>query len=216
MSHCYEAKSVYQWSGFMNCECQQATTVKDKKVLIIALILNFIMFVIGLIAGIIAQSTGLIADSLDMLTDASAYSLALLAIGRSVRFKENSALVSGGFVFILGIGVLVDVGRRVFLGSAPESAIIITIACISLLVNGVVLYLLRRFREGEIHLHATWIFTRADVIANLGVILSGGLIIFTKSRYPDLIVGFAIALYIIKEAFEIFGVYRTSQAISNK
>ena len=200
----------------MSFECQQATTVTDKKILIIALTLNFIMFVIGLIAGIIAHSTGLIADSLDMLTDALAYSLALLAIGRSLRFKENSALVSGVFVFSLGIGVLIDVGRRALLGSAPESAIIITIAGISLLVNGVVLYLLRRFREGEIHLHATWIFTRADVIANLGVILSGGLIIFTESRYPDLIVGFAIALYIIKEAFEIFGVYRTSQAMPNK
>jgi cation diffusion facilitator family transporter len=200
----------------MSCECQPATAITDKKILIIALILNFIMFVIGLIAGIIAQSTGLIADSLDMLTDASAYSLALLAIGRSVRFKETSALVSGSFVFILGIAVLIDVGRRALLGSAPESAIIITIACISLLVNGVVLYLLRRFRDGEIHLHATWIFTRADVIANLGVILSGVLIVFTKSPYPDLIVGFAIALYIIKEAFEIFGVYRASQTISNK
>ncbi|HCE5384994.1 TPA: cation transporter [Legionella pneumophila] len=200
----------------MGCECQQATAVMDKKVLIIALTLNFIMFVVGLIAGIIAQSTGLIADSLDMLTDASAYALALLAIGRSVRFKEITALVSGSFVFILGITVLIDVGRRALLGSTPESSIIITIACISLVVNGVVLFLLRRFREGEIHLHATWIFTRADVIANLGVILSGGLIVFTNSRYPDLIVGFAIALYIIKEAFEIFGVYRTSQAISYK
>lgn len=198
----------------MSCQCHQATTITDKKVLIIALTLNFVMFVIGLTAGIIAQSTGLIADSLDMLTDAAAYSLALLAIGRSLWFKKNSALVSGIFVFILGIGVLIDVGRRALLGSAPESEIIITIACISLLVNGVVLYLLRRFRKGEIHLHAVWIFTRADVIANLGVILSGGLIIFTKSRYPDLIVGFAIALYIIKESFEIFGVYRTSNALN--
>lgn len=196
----------------MSCECHQST-ITDKKILFIALTLNFIMFVVGLIAGIIAESTGLIADSLDMLTDASAYALALMAIGRSTRFKKTTALVSGGFVFILGIGVLIDVGRRALSGSEPVSAIIITIACISLVVNGLVLYLLRRFREGEIHLQATWIFTRADVIANLGVIASGSLIIFTKSRYPDLIVGTAIALYIVRESFEILALSRKGETI---
>lgn len=191
--------------SFMSCECQEAAKVADKKVLIIALVLNFTMFLVGLTAGIIAQSTGLIADSLDMLADASAYMLGLLALGRGMRFKSTTAVLSGSLLLILGFGVLVDVGRRSLLGSSPMSTVIISIACISLLVNSVVLYLLRRFRNGEIHLRATWIFTRADVVANLGVILSGGLIALTKSRYPDLIVGFIIALYVIKEAFQILG-----------
>ncbi|KTC69545.1 cation transporter [Legionella bozemanae] len=189
----------------MGCECHQAAVIADRKVLKIALTLNFAMFVVGLIAGIIAESTGLIADSFDMLADASAYALGLLAVGRAMRFKTTTAALSGGLLLILGVGVLVDVGRRTLLGSSPMSTIIISIACISLVVNGVVLYLLRRFRNGEIHLRATWIFTRADVIANLGVILSGGLIAITNSRYPDLIIGTAIALYVIKEAFEILG-----------
>lgn len=197
----------------MSCECNRAV-LTDKKILFIALILNFIMFLVGLTSGIIAQSTGLIADSLDMLTDASAYALALLAIGRSIRFKTTTALISGSFVLILGIGILIDIGRRALLGSTPMSSVIITIACISLVVNAVVLYLLRRFRKGEVHLRATWIFTRADVIANLGVILSGGLIVFTKSHYPDLIVGTAIALYVIKEAFEILDISRTTNKVN--
>ncbi|HHU0079752.1 TPA: cation transporter [Legionella pneumophila] len=189
----------------MGCECHQAAVITDRKVLKIALTLNFTMFVVGLIAGIIAESTGLIADSFDMLADASAYALGLLAVGRAMRFKTTTAALSGGLLLILGVGVLVDVGRRTLLGSSPMSTIIISIACISLVVNSVVLYLLRRFRDGEVHLRATWIFTRADVIANLGVILSGGLIAITNSHYPDLIIGTAIALYVIKEAFEILG-----------
>ncbi|KTD53930.1 cation transporter [Legionella quateirensis] len=189
----------------MSCECQQATTIGDKKVLFIALVLNFTMFVVGLIAGIVSESTGLIADSLDMLADASAYALGLLAVGRGMRFKTTTAAFSGSVLLILGIGVLFDVGRRAIWGSSPISTIIVTIACISLVVNSIVLYLLRRFRNGEIHLRTTWIFTRADVVANLGVLLSGGLIGLTKSRYPDLIVGIAISLYVIKEAFEILG-----------
>ncbi|MFC7781257.1 cation transporter [Legionella taurinensis] len=199
----------------MNCECQQATKFADQKVLIIALALNLTMFFVGLTAGIIAQSTGLIADSLDMLADASAYMLSLLAVGRGMRFKTTTAGLSRSLLLILGVGVLIDVGRRALLGSSPISTVIISIACISLVVNSVVLYLLRSFRNGEIHLRATWIFTRADVIANIGVILSGGLIALTKSRYPDLIVGFIISLYVIKEAFQILGEARKTQLTTN-
>ena len=80
----------------------------------------------------------------------------------------------------------------------------IVVACMSLIINTIVLKLLKKFRNGEVHLRATWIFTRADVVANIGVIFSGILVLLTKSRYPDLIVGFAIGLYVIKEALEIF------------
>jgi cation diffusion facilitator family transporter len=187
-----------------HCECHQLSNITiDRKILIVALGLNATMFVVGMIAGLLAQSTGLIADSLDMLADASAYALALLAVNRSIRFKAMTATLSGSLLVILGVMVLIDVGRRFWWGSFPESGIMIVIASISLAVNGTVLYLLSRFRNGEVHLQATWIFTRADVIANLGVIISGILIYLTHSRYPDLIVGLMISLYVIKEAFEI-------------
>ena len=54
------------------CEPPPAATAPQRRVLRIALVLNLIMFGVGLVAGLIAQSTGLIADSLDMLGDASA------------------------------------------------------------------------------------------------------------------------------------------------
>lgn len=189
----------------MNCGCHHTATKKtEQKTLMVAFILNASMFIIGLVAGILAQSTALIADSLDMLADALVYLLGLWAVGRTIYFKATIAKLSGGLLSLLGVGVLFEVGRRAWLGSSPESSIMIGVACLSLVINTIVLMLLRKFREGEVHLRATWIFTRADVIANLGVILSGILVILTKSRYPDLIVGFAIGLYVIKEAVEIF------------
>lgn len=195
-----------------DCGCHQvATTKEEQKILMIALLLNALMFVIGLIAGILAQSTALIADSLDMLADAVAYALGLWAVGRAIYFKTIIARLSGGMLFFLGIGILFEVGRRMWLGSSPESGIMIGVACLSLVINTIVLILLRKFRKGEVHLQATWIFTRADIIANVGVILSGILVMLTKSRYPDLIVGFAIGLYVIKEAIVIFKVANTKK-----
>ncbi len=197
-----------------NCGCHQAaTTTAERKILQIALALNAAMFVIGLVAGLLAQSTSLIADSLDMLADASAYTIGLIAIGRSQRFKTLAATLSGSLLLILGIGVLVEVLRRAWLGSFPESTTMIIVACISLIVNASVLRLLSRFRQGEAHLRATWIFTRADVIVNLGVIISGILVALMHSRYPDLIVGFAIGLYVIKEAIEILSDARKTHTL---
>jgi Co/Zn/Cd efflux system component len=170
------------------------------------------MFIAGVIAGIVAQSTSLIADALDMLADASAYTIALTAVGRSARFKAGAASVSGSVLLVLGLGVLIDVARRVLVSSAPESLIMMGVACVSLAVNATVLRMLGRFQQGEVHLRATWIFTRVDVIANVGVIASGLLVFLTGSRYPDLIVGTAIGVYVIKEAFEILREAREARA----
>jgi divalent metal cation (Fe/Co/Zn/Cd) transporter len=54
-----------------------------------------------------------------------------------------------------------------------------------------------------VHLRATWICTRADVVANAGVIVSGVLVAATGFRIADLIVAAAIGVYVIKEAIEI-------------
>ena len=185
------------------CPSAPPTAETEYRILRVALLLNATMFVVGVVAGILGESTSLIADALDMLADASAYAIALVAVGRSARFKSGAAGLSGSVLLVLGIGVLADVARRAFVGSEPESLVMIGIACVSLAVNATVLRMLVRFREGEVHLRATWIFTRVDVIANIGVIASGLLVLLTGSRYPDLVVGAAIGIYVVREALEI-------------
>src|SRR3546814_4461970 len=74
-----------------------------------------------------------------MLSDASAYAIGLIAIGRSARFKANAAYGSGGVLLLLGLGVLVEVGRRAIFGSEPASGWMIGVALLSLVVNMTVL-----------------------------------------------------------------------------
>ena len=187
------------------CEAPEVKSDQERRVLRIALGLNAAMAVIGGFAGWIAQSTGLLADALDMLSDATAYAIALLAIGRSALFKVRAATLSGGLLLVLGIGVLVEVGRRVIYGAEPLSEWMIGTAILSLVVNLVVMRMLAPMRSGEVHLRATWLFTRADVVANLGVILAGVLVLWLAVPYPDFVIGALIGLYVIKEAIEILG-----------
>ena len=185
------------------CEAPEVKTEHERRVLYIALGLNAAMAVIGALAGWIAQSTGLLADALDMLADATAYTIALLAIGRSALFKIRAATLSGGILLVLGVAVLFEVGRRVIYGAEPLSEWMIATALLSLAVNLTVLRLLAPMKSGEVHLRATWLFTRADVVANVGVILAGLLILWLKVPYPDYVIGTLIGLYVIKEAVEI-------------
>jgi cation diffusion facilitator family transporter len=161
------------------------------------------MAVVGGLAGWIAQSTGLLADALDMLSDATAYAIALIAIGRSALFKVRAATLSGCILLVLGGGVLFEVGRRLIYGAEPLSEWMIGTALLSLVVNLTVLRLLAPMKAGEVHLRATWLFTRADVVANLGVILAGLLVLWLGVPYPDFVIGTLIGLYVIKEAIEI-------------
>lgn len=193
------------------CHDVEANTAANRRVLWIALVLNLAMAVVGGIAGWIGESTGLLADALDMLSDSTAYAIALAAIGRAARFKANAAMLSGSVLLVLGLGVLAEAGRRAMVGSEPASGLMMAVATLSLIVNMSVLRLLRRFRTGDVHLRASWIFTRADVVANVGVFVSALLVAWTGSRYPDLIVGMLIGLYVVREAWEILGEAQTAR-----
>ena len=199
-----------------NCGCDPtaAETAQQRRILWIALALNATMFVAETTAGVIANSAGLIADGLDMLSDASAYAIGLIAVGRSARFKANAAMSSGVLLVILGIGVIIDVIRRAVSGEPPEGSIMIVAAAVALAVNATVLRLLSKQRSQEVHLRATWIFTRADVVANAAVIIYGGAVLLTGFRYIDLIVGAAIGLYVVKEALEILKEAREARRTS--
>ncbi len=200
-----------------DCGCHhEAKNAQEQRVLWIALALNAAMAVIGGIAGWIAHSTGLLADELDMLSDATAYAIGLVAIGRTARFKANAAWLSGGILLVLGIGVLVEVGRRVLQGAEPLSGWMIGTALLSLVVNVTVLRMLSPLKSGEVHLRATWLFTRADVVANIGVILAGVLVWWLANPYPDYVIGTLIGLYVIKEAIEILRDARRASTQVNK
>lgn len=180
-----------------NCDCN--IEIKDRqqrKTLIILLLINGAMFVVELVTGLIADSTGLIADAFDMLADAMVYAIGLYAVGKTIADKARAALWSGIFQLLLGLGVMADVLRRLFLGSAPDSLMMMGIGVLALAANVTCLSLINSHKQGEVHMRASWLFSRNDVIANLGVMTGGLLVMLLHSPYPDLIIGTAIALLV--------------------
>ena len=148
------ARTRKKGNAGMSCDCSNvsAKTAAEQKTLPVALGLNVAMFVVGSVAAILAQSTGILADALDMLTDAAAYALALMAITRGPVFKANAARWSGWVLVLLGIGIMAEVGRRWFLGSEPAGLVMLGYSVVSFAVNLYVLVQLTKYRRGEVHL----------------------------------------------------------------
>ncbi|MGW8310729.1 MAG: cation transporter [Thiogranum sp.] len=186
------------------CGCGAEQTDKlEMRTLIVLLVINAVMFLTELVLGWLAQSTGLIADSLDMFADAAVYAISLYAVGKGVLYQAKSAQVSGFLQVVLGLGVLFEVLRRLVFGSEPQSTLIMMVGVIALLANIICLVLISKHKEGGVHMRASWIFSTNDVIANLGVIVSGVLVATIGSRLPDLIVGTIISLIVIRGGIKI-------------
>lgn len=187
-----------------DCGCEfEAKNKAERKVLLALLAINGVMFVVEFGLGWLGQSTGLIADSLDMLADASVYAVSLYAVGKAVSAKESAARLSGFLQIGLAGLVLIDVMRRALLGSEPLGDWMIAVALVALVANVTCLWLIRKHRDGEVHMRAAWIFSANDVIANSAVILAGGLVLWTGSRWPDLIIGLIVAVIVLRGGIRI-------------
>lgn len=184
------------------CGSNQADKL-ERKTLLFLLAINAAMFVVELALGIYAQSTGLIADSLDMFADAAVYAISLSVVGASTSKQANAARVSGYLQIFLGLLVFVDVGRRIYFGSEPESTLIMITGIVALAANLTCLTLISKHRDGGVHMRASWIFSANDVIANLGVIVAGMLVYRTGSYIPDLVIGALISLLVVRGGLRI-------------
>lgn len=183
----------------------------ERRTLWTLLAINGAMFLIEAVTGYVADAAGLVADSLDMLADASVYAIVLLAVGRSLRLQARAATVSGVLQIALGVGAMLDVARRFVYGSEPVSALMIGMGLVALAANVTCLILIAKHREGGVHMRASFIFSANDVIANVGVIVSGVLVSVLDSRLPDLVAGAAIAVVVVRGGLEILGEAREAR-----
>ncbi len=199
-------------SPMSNCDCSvEVDSREQSRVLIVLLAINAVMFVVEIVAGVVAESTGLIADSLDMLADATVYGIGLYAVGKTLGVKVRAAFVSGYFQIGLALVVALDIGRRAVFGSEPEPGFMVIVSAIALIANVICLALLAKHRDGEVHMRASWIFSRNDVIANVGVILGGLLVYGLGSRWPDLVVGLLIVTVVFRGGLTIIADARLEQ-----
>lgn len=195
MDHCCSSKQG---------ELEKLAQRKDqRRVLIIVLAINGIMFVGEFGAGIIAGSVALMADAVDMFGDAMVYGLSLYALERSDRWRNGAAVAKGVFILIFGLGVLVQVAIKIQNGVPPSSTTMLWVGALALVANLVCLALLWRFRKQDLNMSSTFECSRNDVVANCGVLVAAGGVALFNSAWPDIIVGLVIAGLFLRSAYVV-------------
>lgn len=176
---------------------------EHRKVLVLVLAINAVLFIVEAAAGLLAQSTALLADSLDMLGDALVYGFSLYVLWRSAEWKAAAAVVKGIVMALFGAGVLVEAAYKLVAGVVPAAETMGIVGLAVLLGNGICFLLLWRHRADDLNMRSTWLCSRNDIVANVAVLAAAGGVAYFRSFWPDVIVGAAIAGLFLRTAWTV-------------
>lgn len=173
---------------------RQSATLK------IVLGINAVMFVVELTAGLLGNSVSLVADSLDMLGDALVYGFSLYVVARGAAMKARVALLKGGIMAAFGLFVLGQAIYRIVFPQLPAFEAIGAMGLLALAANGACFFLLWRHRAEDINMSSVWLCSRNDIIANISVLFAAAGVWLTRSGWPDILVGLALAALFLRSA----------------
>lgn len=166
----------------------EGVSERYKRILLVVIALNALMFGVEITGGIFSQSQALQADALDFLADSLTYGMSLWVIGRSLTLRSNVAIAKGISLAVMGGWVLFSTIYRIFTEHTPEPYTMGWIAVCALGVNLLSVLLLLTYKDGDANVRSVWLCSRNDAIGNVAVMLAAVAVVYTQSGWPDLIV----------------------------
>ena len=165
--------------------------------------------------GVLTKSLALISDAAHMFTDAAALAIALAAIriGKRAadhkrtfgyyRFEILAAAFNAVVLFLVAAYILYEAYER--FRSPPEinSAGMLVIASIGLIVNLIGMRMLRGGAESSLNVKGAYLEVWADMLGSLGVIVAAVVIYFTRWAWVDALVAAAIGLWVLPRTWKL-------------
>lgn len=106
-------------------------------------------------------------------------------------------------MFGFGLWVLVEAVIRFNSETIPNSFTMSWVGMLALAVNGIVAFLLYRFRDGDSNMQSVWLCSRNDAIGNLAVVMASAGVYFYASKWPDLIVALFMATLSVSASLKV-------------
>ncbi len=179
-----------------------------------ALVLAFA--IVEFVAGIASGSLALTADAGHMATDALGLGMALAAALVAKRARPSSTQTFGLYrieilaalanaVLLVGVAtyVIVEAIGRLRNPGEIDTGLMLLVALGGLVVNVISYRLLRQGASESLNIEGAFLEVLADLLASVGVIAAGVVIILTDWYVIDAVVGIAIGLFILPRAFSL-------------
>ncbi len=161
-------------------------------------------------------SVSLFADSVDFLEDASLNFLIAVALGWGARNRARLGMGLAGILLVPGIATLWTAWGKVHAPLPPAPLLLSTTAAGALAINLCCALLLASFRKHSGSLtRAAFLSSRNDVLANVAMIATAAVTVYTRSGWPDLAVGLAIAALNADAAHKVWNAAREEHKAAN-
>lgn len=161
----------------------------------IVALLNLAYFGIEFAVALTIGSVSLLADSADFFEDAAVNFLIFAALGWSATRRAKVGMLLSGILLVPALAFLWTLWQK-FDAPIPPDAVPLTITGGgALVVNLFCAFLLARHRNHSGSLtKAAFLSARNDAFANVAIIAAGIVTLYVRSIWPDVIVGFGIAI----------------------
>lgn len=182
--------------------------VKGKN-LILSIILNAVITIAQLIGGIISGSLALISDALHNFSDVLSLVFSFVAHKLSKRKAtiENTfgykraeliaAFVNASTLIIVAFILIYGSIERFFNPKPIESNLVIWLALLGIIVNGLSVLFLKKDAEHNINMKSAYLHLLTDMLASVAVLVGGILMKFFGWFWVDSVMTILIAIYLI-------------------
>lgn len=191
---------------------------EKQKVAALSIISNTTLVLLKLIAGIITSSVSIISEAIHSGLDLVAAIIAFIAVRISSRppdhkhryghgkFENISGTIEALLIFIAAVWIIFEAYQKIVSGAKVETiGTGIAVMAFASLVNWIISAVLMKTarKTDSIALEADAMHLRTDVYTSLGVMLGLSVLYITKIQILDPLIAIAVALLIIKAAYEL-------------
>lgn len=180
-----------------------------RNVVLLVVLLNLAYFGVEFTIARRIGSVSLFADSVDFLEDASLNTLIAVALGWGVRNRARLGMGLACILLVPGIATLWTAWDKIHAPLPPAPLSLSLTAAGALLINLFCALLLVRFQTHSGSLtRAAFLSARNDAVANVAMIATAIVTVYTRSGWPDLVVGLGIAALNADAAHEVWSAAR--------
>jgi len=167
--------------------------------------LNLVYFCIQTWIALAIGSVSLFADSTDYLEDAAINILVLMGLDWPPPRRALLGKAMAGIILLPSLATLFMAWHKYSDPVAPEPLILTLAGAGALIVNVTCAFLLAPYRgQGGSLTKAAYLSARNDALANIAIMMGGGLTALTRSPWPDLMIGLLILALNAGAAYEVY------------
>jgi cobalt-zinc-cadmium efflux system protein len=188
---------------------------KSTRALMWSLVLTVVILIVEGIGGYLSNSLALLADAGHVLTDAGALGLSLFVawLARQpgsaaktfgyLRWEILAALINGATLLLISAWIVFEAVMRFQHPEPVAGGLMLGVALLGFLVNGVAVWLLHGVREGSLNVRGAYLHVLGDMLASGGTVVAAMIIRFGGWLHADPIASLLTTVLIIVGAWTL-------------